>query len=126
MDVSITNQSVDGEKFCDFVHGYLIPNMMPFDGINPTSIVVMDNCSIHHIEEANQLLQDAGIVAIYLPPYSPDLNPIEEALSKVKGYLKQHETVVDAFPQLIPLVKSAFNSITEHQCQGWISDCKCY
>ena len=126
MDVSITSQSVDGDKFCDFVRGCLIPNMMPFDGTNPTSVVVMDNCSVHHVQEVNQLLEDAGIVSIYLPPYSPDLNPIEEAFSRVKGYLKDHEDIMGGFPQLTPLVQSAFDSITQEQCQGWISDCKCY
>ena len=126
VDVSITNQSVDGEKFYDFVRGCLIPNMLPFDGTNPTSVVIMDNCSIHHVLAVNQLLEDAGIVSIYLPPYSPDLNPIEEAFSWVKGYLKEHEDVMGGFPQLTPIVRSAFNSITQEQCQKWISDCKCY
>ena len=42
LDVEMTQNSVDGEKFCDFVRGTLIPNMLPYDGLNPTSIVVMD------------------------------------------------------------------------------------
>ena len=126
MDVSITSQSVDGDKFCDFIRGSLIPNMMPFDGTNPASIVVMDNCAIHHVDEVNQLLEEAGILLIYLPPYSPDFNPIEEAFSKVKSYLKEHDDIIGAIPQIVPLVQSAFGSITEKQCQGWISDCKCY
>ena len=91
LDVNITNQSVDGKKFCDFIPGSLIPNMLPFNGTNPTSVVIMDNCSIHHIQEVNELLQDAGILLMYLPPYSPDLNPIEEAFGTVKAYLKEHE-----------------------------------
>lgn len=80
----------------------------------------MDNCSIHHVPLVNQLLEEAGIVSIYLPPYSPDMNPIEEAFSRVKGYLKEHEDLLGLFSQPIPLVKSAFDSITQKQCQGGI------
>ena len=46
----------------------------------------MDNCSIHHVKD---LAQHLGIVIMYLPPYSPDLNPLDEAFSYVKQYLKE-------------------------------------
>ena len=87
LDVEMTPNSVNGEMFCDLVRGTLIPNMLPFDGMNPTSIVVMDNCSIHLVAEVKSMLDDAQIL-IYLPPYRPDLNPIEEAFGYVKGYLE--------------------------------------
>ena len=48
---------------------FTIPNMIPFYGTNSTSVVVMDNCSIHHVEEVKLLLEEAGIL---VPPYSPD------------------------------------------------------
>ena len=67
------------------------------------------------------MLDDAGILLIYLPPYSPDLNPIEEAFGYVKGYLKQHDDMLAAFPNPTSLVQSAFDSITTEQCQAWIS-----
>ena len=73
------------------VRSTLIPAMMPFDGINPRSILVMDNCSIHHVHEVRDVLLHAGIVTLFLPPYSPDMNPAEEAFSYVKGYLKKHD-----------------------------------
>ena len=71
IDVEMTANSVDCEKFYDFVRGTLIPNMLPFDGLNPTSIVVMDNGSIHHVAVVKSMLDDAGILLMYLPPYSP-------------------------------------------------------
>ena len=83
LDVEMTSNSVNGEIFCDFVRGTSIPWMLLFDGVRPTSIVVMDNCSIHHVE-AKSMLEDAGILLLYLPPYSRDLNPIEEAFGYVK------------------------------------------
>ena len=61
---------------------------------------------------------------MFLPPYSPDYNPIELAFADVKRYLKQHEGALDAFPDLSVLVKSAFQSISTEKCQAWISHCK--
>ena len=62
--------------------------MLPFDGDNSRSVLVMDNAAIHHVEAVIDLLIAAGILIRFLPPYSPDLNPIEEAFSKVKAYVK--------------------------------------
>ena len=80
--VELTTGSVDGDKFVDFLRGTLIPNMHPFDGTSSKSIVVLDNCAIHHVSEVYQLFEDAGILVLYLPPYSSDMNPIEEAFSQ--------------------------------------------
>ena len=80
-----------GTVNADFVRGSLIPNMHPFDGTSSKSIAILDNCSIHHVPEVVQLFEDAGILVIFLPPYSPDYNPIEETFSYIKYYLKQHE-----------------------------------
>ena len=70
----------------DYVRGSLIPNMLPFDGTNPRSIGVLDNCSVHHVESVVELFRGAGILVLWLPPYSPDFNPAENAFSKVKYY----------------------------------------
>ena len=124
LEVEMTTNSVNGDLFCDFVRGTLIPNMLPFDGVNPTSIVVMDNCSIHHVAEVRSMLEDAGILLMYLPPYSPDMNPIEEAFGYVKGYLKKHDDIITAFPNPTALIQSAFDSITTEHCKAWISHSK--
>ena len=57
--------------------------MMPFNGSNPRSVIIMDNCSVHHITEVSYLLHQVGVLVLFLPPYSPDLNPAEEAFSFV-------------------------------------------
>ena len=90
--VDLVSGSVNGEKFFDFLRGSLIPNMMPYDGQNPNSILVMDNCSVHHVHKVVDLIQQSGILLFFLPPYSPHLNPAEEAFRYIKGYLKQHDT----------------------------------
>lgn len=76
--LELTKGTVDGTKFVDFVQGKLIPEMLPFDGENPRSILVLDNCKIHHVAEVEVVFQQAGILVIFLPPYSPDFNPAEE------------------------------------------------
>ena len=55
---------------------------MPYGGVNPHSVVIPDNCAIHHILEVWPMLEEVGVPVHFLPPYSPDLNPIEEAFSK--------------------------------------------
>ena len=109
--LDLTTDTVNGDKFFDFLRASLIPNMMAFNGTNPRSIVIMDNCSVHHVEEVTELLRQAGIVVLFLPPYSPDLtpledlnpleplNPLEEAFGYVKGYLRKHELFqINSFP----------------------------
>ena len=79
-DVYLTEGGVDGKTFCDFIRKCLLPNIMPFNGSNPRSIVVLDNASIHYADEAVQLLSNAGALLWFLPPYNPDLNPIEQLI----------------------------------------------
>jgi len=74
--------------------GTLLPQMQPYDGQNEHSVLIVDNCSVHHIQEVKDLLSHAEILHMFLPPYSPDLNPIEEAYSFVKQYLRQHDDAV--------------------------------
>ena len=79
-----TTTTVDAQILFDFVRGSLIPNMLPIDGSSPRSVAVMDNCSIHHADSVKELFRQVGVLLIFLPPYSPDLNPIELAFAKVK------------------------------------------
>ena len=58
--------------------------LMPFNGENPNCVLILDNCSVHHVDEVHQAFRDSGVLYHYLPPYSPDYNPIELAFSKVK------------------------------------------
>jgi transposase len=54
-------------------------------------VLVLDNAKIHHSEEILKLVDQFGILLEYLPPYSPNLNPIEEAFSKIKHFLRRHQ-----------------------------------
>ena len=80
----------------------------------------MDNSSIHDTEDVAELFRSTGILLIYLPPYSPGMNPIELAFGYVKAYLKEHQDLL-GFINHTRIVHAAFISITKEQCKGWIS-----
>ena len=90
-DVYITEGNVDGEGFSEFVRSYLLPILMPFNNINLRSVVIMDNASIHHVQEVSNLIEtQAGARIHYLLPYSPDLNPAEGVFGQIKYIMKQN------------------------------------
>ena len=115
--------SICGEEFHNFVRGTLIPEMNPYDGEADNSILVMDNCSIHHVGEIIEQLRSAGILVIFLPPYSLDFNPIEQTFSYLKQYLQEHEHIIQAANNVKDIIKSAFDSITAEYCMKWITNC---
>ena len=59
--------------------------------------MIMDNASIHHADQVINSLKDLGVLVYFLPPYSPDLNPIEELFSKVKSVVKANEYVLEDY-----------------------------
>ena len=77
----------------------------------------MDNASIHH---AASLIQSTGAILCYLPPYSPDYNPLEESFAKVKAFLKENEVAYDVTDDPRLMIMMAFNSVTEGDCNRYI------
>ena len=90
LDIHITTESVDADIFCDYVKQCLLP----FNCTNPRSVVVMDNVSIHHVDKVVALIEEVGAMVIYLPPYSPNIMPIEECFSKVKAFLRANDPLI--------------------------------
>ena len=88
LDVKTLTGTSNGDTFYTFVHENLLQHVMPYNGVNPHSVVVMDICSIHCILEVLKAIQDVGTSVYFLPPYSPDFTPIEETFSEVKQSLK--------------------------------------
>ncbi len=121
VELELINGSVDSDIFFDFIRGSLLPQLQPFDGTSPHSVVILDNCSIHHVESIHELFEASGVLLLFLPPYSPDLMPIEEAFSYVKSYLKGHDDCLQATPDPLPIIRAAFQSISPQQCQAWIT-----
>jgi transposase len=95
--------AVDRLVFDAFVEQVLIPRL------RPGQLVVLDNLSVHKSATARKLIEAAGCQLVFLPAYSPDFNPIEQALAKIKQTLRRigarsFETVVTAIGEALPTV----------------------
>ena len=75
--------ATDGAAFEAYVEHFLVPTL------REGRIVVMDNLQVHKMKRVRELIEGAGAQILFLPPYSPDFSPIEEAFSKVKGILRR-------------------------------------
>jgi len=78
----VFNGAINGESFLAYIEQVLVPNLSPGD------IVIMDNLASHKVTGVRQAIEAAGASLLYLPPYSPDLNPIEQAFAKLKALLR--------------------------------------
>ena len=94
----------------------LLPNLLPYNGINPRSVVILDNASIHHVEPDPCSWCSTSL----LPPYSPDLMLIEECFSKVKSYTRSYDRLVSVLRvrEIEELIMSAFSSVTTGMDEG--------
>lgn len=95
--------ATDREIFLAYLDEVLCPKLRPGD------VVVMDNLSSHKVNGVRQRIEAAGARLLYLPPYSPDLNPIEKAWAKLKQLLRAakartKEALDEAIAQLLPLL----------------------
>ena len=121
MDVHIAEGTVSGERFTYFVTETLLPILNPFDGNNSLSIVIMDNASIHHVDDVVHAIEHtAHAKVIFLPPYSPDLMPLEEVFSKIKAIMKENDQVFQASTMPTALLAMAFAMVTREDCCGYI------
>jgi transposase len=95
---------MNGEAFLVYVEKILVPALRPGD------IAVMDNLAAHKVQGVRRLIEAAGASLLYLPPYSPDLNPIEMAFSKLKTLLRgAAERSVEALWQRIGQLLDAYS-----------------
>jgi len=100
----VMDRPMNGEIFLAWLEQALIPTLAIGD------IVVMDNLPAHKIAGVRPLIEAAGAILLYLPPYSPDLNPIEMAFAKLKALLrKAAERTVDALWDKIGEILAAFS-----------------
>lgn len=105
----------DGEVFLAYLEQVLCPRLQP------GQIVVMDNLAAHKVPGVRELIEASGAQLWYLPPYSPDFNPIEQCWSKVKQKLRSLKArTVDALEQAIA---EAITTITSHNASAWFAHC---
>ncbi len=109
------NGAVDGIVFKVYVAQVLCPTLKSGD------VVVMDNLPAHKVAGIRELIEDKGAKLIYLPPYSPDLNPIEKCWSKIKTYLRAAKARTRE--GLEKALKEALLLITTEDAAGWFRSC---
>lgn len=102
---------MDGELFLAWVKQGLAPVLQPDD------VVILDNLSTHKVAGVQATIEAVGARLEYLPPYSPDFNPIENLWSKVKQGMKSHNPRTAC--QLLKAAGAAFETITPTDCHGF-------
>ena len=109
------NGAVDGSVFKIYIEQVLCPTLCAGD------IVVMDNLPAHKVAGIKELIEACGAQLIYLPPYSPDLNPIEKCWSKIKTYLQRAKARTRQ--ELEKALRAALLAITKEDARGWFKSC---
>lgn len=113
---SMTVESpTDGDVMSAYLEQVLCPRL------EPGQVVVMDNLSAHKVPRVRELIEATGAQLLYLPPYSPDFNPIEQCWSKVKQRLRDLKArTVDSLQQAI---SEAIVTITPSDASAWFRHC---
>lgn len=89
--------------------------------LSPGRVVVMDNLGAHRGDRVRELVEARGCSLLFLPPYSPDFSPIEEAFSKVKALLRKAQARHrDA---LVEAIGQALSAVTPNDARGWFGHC---
>jgi len=105
--------AMDGDAFLAYVEQVLVKELAPGD------IVIMDNLPAHKVSGVRKAIENADARLLYLPPYSPDFNPIEMAFSKLKAILRKAAArTVDA---LWKVIADALDAFTSQECQNYFT-----
>ena len=102
---------VDAEVFTAYLEQVLCPQLRQGDTL------ILDNLSTHKIQNVGRLLSAHGVGVRYLPPYSPDLNPIEMAFAKLKAHLRQQ--AARTLDELHSALATSLNSFAATHCRGF-------
>jgi len=105
------SESLTGPLFIFYLNTFVLPML------DDEQTLIMDNLPVHHAEIVQEYLMKNNIKVLFLPPYHPELNPIEEAFSKIKLYIKKQKTRI--LCDLLIVIKNAFNIITKNDAHGY-------
>ena len=111
----VTDGPMDGETFLAYVHQFLCPTLQPGE------TVILDNLSSHKVAGVEDAILATGAVVLFLPPYSPDLNPIEKFFSKLKARLrKAAKRDIEA---LWKEIGELLNTVSPSECTNYFASC---
>ena len=111
----VCDGAVDGPTFLVYVQQCLAPSLRRGD------VVVMDNLQAHKVKGVREAIESAGCDLWYLPPYSPDFNPIERLWSKVKAWLRR--VGARTFDTLSDAIAAALRAVTPEECRNYYNSC---
>jgi transposase len=111
----VVESSTNGTVFETYLEDVLCPTL------KRGQVVVMDNLSAHKGERVRQLIEGSGCKLVYLPPYSPDFNPIEQAFSKLKSYLRG--ACARSQQMLMEAIGEALSTISVSDACGYFEHC---
>lgn len=106
---------LDNPSFLAYVEQVLVPTLRPGD------VVVLDNLALHKQPEVQAAIERVGAWLRFLPPYSPDFNPIELAFAKLKAFLRAARP--RSFDQVVELVAIALELFTPQECLNFVRHC---
>jgi transposase len=107
--------ATDGAAFEAYVKHFLVPTL------KEGQVVIMDNLQVHKSTKVRKLVESAGASILFLPPYSPDFSPIEEAFSKIKAILGRVEARTQQ--ALVEATGQALDAVSRRDALGWFSHC---
>jgi transposase len=108
-------EPTDGDVFLAYLEQVLCPRL------RPGQVVIMDNLSAHKHRQVRMLIEQAGAELLYLPPYSPDFNPIEKCWSKIKQHLRASKARM--LDTLDLAITAAMAAITAQDSAAWFQSC---
>jgi transposase len=111
----VVEGSTNGTVFETYLEEVLLPTL------KEGQVVVMDNLSAHKGQRVRELIEGKGCELVYLPPYSPDFNPIEQAFSKLKSYLRA--ACARSRDTLMEVIGEALSTITASDAEGYFEHC---
>jgi transposase len=106
---------IDNVTFRAYIEQVLVPTLHPGD------VVVLDNLTAHKQPEVRHAIEQAGALLRFLPPYSPDFNPIELAFAKLKAFLRAARP--RTFEQVCALIAAALRLFTPEECTNFVRHC---
>ena len=104
---------MNGDAFLAYIHHVLVPELEKGD------VVIMDNLPAHKVTGVRQAIEEVGARLFYLPPYSPDFNPIEMAFSKLKANLRK--ACARTIPELWDVIGDAIDQFKPQECQNYFA-----
>lgn len=111
----VLDGAINGETFLAYVQQFLAPALRPGD------VVIMDNLASHKIAGVREAIEQAGARLLYLPPYSPDLNPIEQVFAKLKALLRS--AACRTLEALWTTIGDLIAQFTAEECAAFLAHC---